>query len=146
MPTSAAAEAILKCTLATCPISLSPYPYRVSRAANATFTAIFAVSFIAFVAVFAATRRAYAFSIAMACGTFLEILGYAGRIMSWANPWSQEGFLMQTVCLTMAPAFMAGGIYMCLRRIVYALGPENSRISPEMYTRIVSLLSGLIGR
>lgn len=45
---------------------------------------------------------------------------------------------MQIVCLTIAPAFMAGGIYLCLRRIVYAFGPENSRIRPESYTRIVS--------
>jgi RTA1 like protein len=43
---------------------------------------------------------------------------------------------MQIVCLTIAPAFMAGGIYLCLRRIVYTFGPANSRISPEAYTRI----------
>jgi hypothetical protein len=33
---------------------------------------------------------------------------------------------------------MAGGIYLSLRRVVYAFGPENSRISPEAYTRIVT--------
>lgn len=46
---------------------------------------------------------------------------------------------MQICCLTIGPAFMAGGIYLCLRRIVYAFGPENSRLKPEWYTRIVSL-------
>jgi hypothetical protein len=64
-----------------------------------------------------------------------------GRIQSWQNQWGQTGFLMQIVCLTIAPAFMAGGIYLCLRRVVYAFGPENSRISPEAYTRIVRPLS-----
>jgi len=58
--------------------------------------------------------------------------------MSWKNQWEQNGFLIQIVCLTIAPAFMAGGLYLCLRRIVYAFGPENSRIKPESYTRIVS--------
>lgn len=74
----------------------------------------------------------------MLCGVILEVIGYAGRIMSWENQWKEQGFLMQIICLTIAPAFMAGGIYLCLRRIVYAFGPENSRISPEAYTRIVS--------
>lgn len=30
---------------------------------------------------------------------------------------------------------MAAGIYLCLRRIVYAFGKENSRVAPETYTR-----------
>jgi hypothetical protein len=38
--------------------------------------------------------------------------------------------------LTIAPAFMAAGVYLCLRRVVYAFGKENSRISPETYTRL----------
>jgi uncharacterized membrane protein len=74
----------------------------------------------------------------MIAGVILEVLGYAGRLMSWKDQWAEPGFLMQIVCLTIAPAFMAAGIYLCLRRIVYAFGPDNSRIKPELYTRIVS--------
>ncbi|KAH6675037.1 putative sphingoid long-chain base transporter RSB1 [Halenospora varia] len=124
------------CTVDTCPISTSFYFYRVSLAANATFLALFAVSLIAFLVTYGMTRRATAFTFAMCCGVILEVIGYAGRIMSWKNQWVETGFLMQIVCLTIAPAFMAGGIYLCLRRIVYAFGPENSRIKPESYTRI----------
>ncbi len=46
---------------------------------------------------------------------------------------------------------MAGGIYLCLRNIVYAFGKENSRIKPETYTRafipcdIVSLVLQALG-
>jgi hypothetical protein len=127
------------CTIATCPIDTSYYFYRVSLAANATFIALFSLSFLGFVLTYAFTRRATAFTVAMFCGVILEVIGYAGRIMSWQNQWKEPGFLMQIVCLTIAPAFMAGGIYLCLRRIVYAFGPENSRIKPESYTRIVSL-------
>jgi hypothetical protein len=87
--------------------------------------------------VYAATRRGLAFTLAMASGVVLEILGYAGRIMSYNNQWDENGFLMQICCLTIAPAFMAAGIYLCLRRIVYAFGPENSRLKPEWYTRLV---------
>jgi hypothetical protein len=127
------------CTIETCSITNSYYFYRVSLSANAAFLALFAVSLIGFIATYALTRRATAFTIAMCSGVALEVLGYAGRIMSWENQWNDSGFLMQIVCLTIAPAFMAGGIYLCLRRIVYAFGPENSRISPEAYTRIVSI-------
>ncbi|APA10908.1 hypothetical protein SS1G_03409 [Sclerotinia sclerotiorum 1980 UF-70] len=124
------------CTIDTCPISTSYYFYRVSIGANAAFLALFSISFLGFVLTYAFTRRATAFTFAMCAGVILEIIGYVGRIMSWENQWKQNGFLMQIVCLTIAPAFMAGGIYLCLRRIVYAFGPENSRISPEGYTRI----------
>jgi len=124
------------CTLATCPISTSYYFYRVSLAANATLLALFSISLIAFLATYVLTRRALAFTVAMTAGVVLEVIGYVGRIESHQNQWQENGFLMQIVCLTIAPAFLAGGIYLCLRRIVYAFGPENSRISPEAYTRI----------
>ena len=43
---------------------------------------------------------------------------------------------MQIVCLTIAPAFLAAGIYLTLSRIVLVFGPENSRIKPLSYPRI----------
>jgi hypothetical protein len=131
-------NALQDCTLATCDINSSYYFYRVSLAANAIFLTLFSISLLGFVLTFAFTRRATAFTFAMTAGVILEVIGYVGRIQSWQNQWAQTGFLMQIICLTIAPAFMAGGIYLCLRRIVYAFGPENSRISPEGYTRIVS--------
>ena len=130
-------DSLQDCTLATCNINTSYYYYRVSLAANATFLALFSLSLLGFLLAFAFTRRATAFTFAMVSGVALEVVGYVGRIQSWQNQWAQNGFLIQIVCLTIAPAFMAGGIYLCLRRIVYAFGPENSRIRPETYTRLV---------
>ena len=129
------------CTIDTCAIDTSYYYYRVSLAANATFLALFSLSLLGFLVTYGVTRRGFAFTFAMVSGVTLEVVGYVGRVQSWKNQWAQEGFLMQIVCLTIAPAFMAGGIYLCLRRIVYAFGPENSRIKPESYTRIVSSLA-----
>jgi len=113
------------------------YEYKMSMAANATLLALFSVSLIGFIATYAITRRGFGFTFAFVAGTILEILGYGGRIMGAINPWSENGFLMQICCLTIGPAFLAGGVYLCLRRIVYAFGPENSRIKPELYTRFV---------
>jgi hypothetical protein len=41
--------------------------------------------------------------------------------------------LIQIVCLTIAPAFYAAGIYFCLSRIVTVFGVENSRVSAKTY-------------
>jgi len=112
------------------------WDYRPSLAANSVFLALFSSSLLGFIVVYAITRRTTAFTFALLSGCTLEILGYLGRILSWYNPWRETGFLLQIICLTIAPAFMAGGIYLCLRRIVYAFGKENSRISPETYTRL----------
>ncbi|KAI1417218.1 RTA1-domain-containing protein [Hypoxylon sp. FL1857] len=124
------------CTPEICPYDMSFYPYRIDIVPNAVFTGMFSLSLILFLAVFAFTRRGGVFTIAMVLGLICEILGYIGRIMSWDNQWSENGFLMQICCLTIAPAFLAAGIYLCIRRIVFAFGPENSRIPPKYYTRI----------
>jgi len=113
------------------------YLYRIDLVPNAVFTAFFGLSLIGFVAVYAATRRGLGFFVAMALGLLCEIIGYAARILAYKNQWSENAFLAQICTLTIGPAFLAAGIYLCLRRIVYAFGPENSRIRPEYYTRIV---------
>lgn len=124
------------CTLDTCPLDLSYWAYLPSLAANSTFLAIFAVSLVLFLFQGILSRRFLGFTIAMVSGNILEVLGYAGRVMSYYNPFKEDGFLMQIVCLTIAPAFMAAGIYFCLSRIVSTFGARNSRIAPLSYPRI----------
>ncbi|KAM5346824.1 hypothetical protein ACJ41O_009829 [Fusarium nematophilum] len=114
----------------------SYYQYRLDLGPNAAFLAIFGASLLGFIATWVVTRKGTAFNVALILGLICEVLGYAGRIMSWQNPWSENGFLIQICCLTIGPAFMAAGVYLCLRRIVSAFGPENSRLPPEYYTRI----------
>ena len=41
--------------------------------------------------------------------------------------------MIQIVCLTIAPAFYAAGIYFCLSRIVIVFGEENSRVSAKTF-------------
>lgn len=114
------------------------YEYRLDLAPNAAFLGIFGASLIAYTVILIVTRRGVAFNIALLLGLICEVLGYLGRILSWHNPWDENGFMIQICCLTIGPAFMAAGCYLCLRRIVSAFGPENSRLPPEYYTRIVS--------
>ncbi|GKT42436.1 sphingoid long-chain base transporter RSB1 [Colletotrichum spaethianum] len=114
----------------------SYYMYRIALAPNVLFVVLFGLSLIAFVATYAATRRGLAFNIAMSLGVITEIIGYVGRIMSWGNQWDEVGFMIQVCALTIGPAFLAAGIYLCIRQIVTAFGPDNSRIPPKWYTGI----------
>ncbi|KAH7321079.1 RTA1 like protein family [Stachybotrys elegans] len=112
------------------------YEYRINLAANIAFLAIFGTSLLGYLGVYAWARIGTGFTVALSLGVLCEILGYAGRTMSYYNQWEDIGFYIQICCLTFGPAFMAAGIYLCLRRIVVAFGRENSRIPPEYYTRI----------
>lgn len=129
----------------------SYFGYRIDLAANVAFCTLFSLSALLYILTYAITRRGLSFFVAMFLGVLCEILGYAGRIMAWKNQWVDTGFLMQICCLTIGPAFLAAGIYLSLRKIVYAFGAENSRIKPEWYTRIfipcdlVSLVLQAIG-
>lgn len=82
------------CTVDTCDINSSYYYYRVSLAANATLLALFSISLVGFIVTYAFTRRGWAFTFAMFSGVVLEIVGYAGRIMSWKDQWEEQGFLV----------------------------------------------------
>ncbi|KAI1089514.1 RTA1-domain-containing protein [Rostrohypoxylon terebratum] len=124
------------CNATICPYNQSFYQYRIDIVPNAVFLGMFSLSLICFLVTYAFTRRGAVFAIAMILGLLSEMIGYIGRIMSWENQWSENGFLIQICCLTIAPAFLAAGVYLCIRRIVFAFGPENSRIPPKWYTRI----------
>ncbi|KAK1978895.1 RTA1 like protein [Colletotrichum cereale] len=114
----------------------SYYMYRIALAPNVLFVVLFGFSLMTFMATYAATRRGLAFNIAMSLGVLTEIIGYVGRVMSWTNQWEETGFMIQVCALTTAPAYLSAGIYLCIRQIVTAFGPNNSRIPPEWYTRI----------
>ncbi|KAF2807225.1 RTA1-domain-containing protein [Mytilinidion resinicola] len=124
------------CTLSTCALSDSYWGYRPSLPANSFFLAIFAISTGLYLVQALLSKRFLGFTIAMVSGCLLEVIGYVGRILSYFNPFKEPGFLMQIVCLTIAPAFMAAGIYLCLSRIVTTFGAQNSRIAPLSYPRI----------
>ncbi|KAK2766133.1 hypothetical protein FQN54_007649 [Arachnomyces sp. PD_36] len=125
-----------KCTFDICDIEDSYYKYQPSLIANAILAGVFGFSCIAFLGQGIFARRWLGFTIAMGLGTAVETVGYVGRIMMHDNPWAQNPFMIQIICLTFAPAFLAAGIYFTLSRIVTVFGSESSRIPPKWYPRI----------
>lgn len=125
-----------QCTKDTCPLDLSYWAYLPSLAANGLFLGLFTLSLMLFIGQSMLSKRFLGFTIAMVSGCILEVLGYAGRLWSWYQPFNENGFLIQIVCLTIAPAFLAAGLYLTLSRIVMTFGAANSRIKPMSYPRI----------
>ncbi len=123
------------CTLTTCPVTDSIFYYRPSFAANVAFLCLFAFTALLHLVQGIYTKKP-AFTIAVSLGCIAEIIGYVGRIISWNNPFSTNGFLIQICCLTIAPAFFSAAIYFCLSDIVRHVSVEASRIKPWAYALI----------
>ncbi|RAR10665.1 sphingoid long-chain base transporter RSB1 [Stemphylium lycopersici] len=119
-----------------CPVGYAYWRYQPSFSINLAFAVLFGVSLIVFLVQGIAGKRWLGFTIAMAVGCALEVIGYIGRLMAHNDMFSEDAFLIQIICLTIGPAFLAAGIYLCLSRIVTTIGPEHSRIKPLSYPRI----------
>ncbi|KAK3673999.1 hypothetical protein LTR78_006201 [Recurvomyces mirabilis] len=118
-----------------CPVEATLYGYRPNLAGNALLLAIFSACTLAQI-ILGLRYRLKAFTFAVTIGCAGEAIGYGGRIMMNANPWSQSGFKTQICCLVLAPSFLAAGIYLTLKHLVIYFGAEKSRIRPGSYTAI----------
>lgn len=70
------------------------------------------------------------------CGMALEVLGYVGRIWSHENIQNFDAFVMQLVCLTLAPCFMMAGIYYVIAQLTLIFGQKFSVLRPMQYSLI----------
>lgn len=104
------------CALNTCPLDRSIYTYRPSIAANSIFIALFGISLIIHM-IQGVRNKSWWFSGCMSLGCICEVIGYAGRVIVWQNPFSFNGFLLQIICITIAPAFFSAAIYLTLSQM-----------------------------
>ncbi|KAK2594937.1 Envelope glycoprotein [Conoideocrella luteorostrata] len=120
------------CNLQTCPVEWSIYGFRPSIGANAAFLALFILVGIAH-GYLGFRWKSWGFMVGMLLGCLSEVIGYAGRIMLYNNPFSFVGFMIQIVCLTIAPIFYTASIYVTLSKTIVYLGPELSRFKPALF-------------
>ena len=69
----------------------------------------------------------------------VEIVGYIGRALSskQSPDWTLGPYIMQTLCLLLAPALLAASIYMLLGRIILVLQAEpHSILKKKWLTKI----------
>ncbi|TEA15886.1 Sphingoid long-chain base transporter RSB1 [Colletotrichum sidae] len=120
------------CTVETCPLSCAQVEYLPTLPGNAVYAAAFGLLLIAQI-ILGIRYKTWGFMVGMICGLVLEVVGYVGRIMLHSNPFDFNNFIIYLVPLTIAPAFLAGALYLCLSRIVIAHGQSVSRFSPRTY-------------
>lgn len=82
------------CTLDICPVEMSVYGYRPSLAANFTLLALYVVSALAHT-LLGFRWKTYSFMAFMIVGAVNAVLGYAGRIMLYYNPFNFTAFMIQ---------------------------------------------------
>ncbi|PYH83545.1 hypothetical protein BO82DRAFT_279250, partial [Aspergillus uvarum CBS 121591] len=51
-----------------------------------------------------------------------------------ANPWSNGGFIIQTLLLIVSPFFLAAALYLTVKTIVLTCGPHSSLLNPQLDT------------
>jgi hypothetical protein len=121
------------CTLKTCDLTLAHLTYRPSVWGNAIFVGIFGA--VLPIQIFLGIlHKTWGFTLAMFLGISLEAVGYVTRIMLHNNPFDKDTFILYLIFLTIAPAFLSAGIYLCLSRIVVIFGIQLSRLKPRTYT------------
>ncbi|PWY86610.1 RTA1-domain-containing protein [Aspergillus sclerotioniger CBS 115572] len=124
-----------QCTLETCPMSYAHITYLPNLGGNAFYIALFAL-FIPVQCYLGIRHRTWGYLFGTICGLILEVLGYIARIYMRHNPFIDRWFIMYLVCLTIAPAFLSGAIYVSLARIVGAYSAQISRIKQRSYSLI----------
>ncbi|KAG0684311.1 hypothetical protein C6P40_004573 [Pichia californica] len=69
-------------------------------------------------------------------GLLLEIIGYSGRIWYTINDNSSKAYIMELVCITVAPCFLMAGIYYILAQLILIFGNHFSFLKPMNYSLI----------
>jgi hypothetical protein len=82
---------VKSCTIPNehCPIEWSYWGYRPSLSTNLAFAVVFGISTIAFLVQGIASKRWLGFTIAMASGCALEVVGYIGRVLAYNDVFSE---------------------------------------------------------
>ncbi|KAI1206553.1 RTA1-domain-containing protein [Annulohypoxylon truncatum] len=129
------------CTLDLCPLEMSVLQYRPSLASSIAFICIFS-SLLLIHGILGFLWKSWWFLGCTTVGCVTEIIGYAGRVMLFYNPFSFAGFMMQIICIGSAPVFYSAAIYVTMAKITQNLDPSLSRIKPKLYY-IVFILSDI---
>ncbi|CAI4215857.1 unnamed protein product [Parascedosporium putredinis] len=86
---------------------------------------------------FIVVRKRSWFFCAFLIGGLLETAGYIARFVSCSDESALGPFIVQTICILVAPALFAASVYMILGRLILHLNAASiSPISPRWLTKI----------
>lgn len=114
-----------------CPVEATLYGDYFTTAACAIYAFGFATLLI-IQAYFAGRGTSWSFTIWLAIGTVLELVGYVARTIMSYNPWSFEAFLAQNMALVLGPTFTAAATSVTFKFLVLWYGAEWSLVRPGL--------------
>nr|ODN92267.1 hypothetical protein L204_05366 [Cryptococcus depauperatus CBS 7855] len=116
-------------------LPVSPYVYTPTAWICILFTILFAVLLCVHIAEAIKFKYWIVFP-TLAVGIVLEIMGWAGRYWSSQKVLSNDAFLMQIICLIIAPVFFSGWCYTLLGIAIHTLGQQYSLLRPKTYIAV----------
>ncbi|KAH7399592.1 RTA1 like protein-domain-containing protein [Pyrenochaeta sp. MPI-SDFR-AT-0127] len=113
----------------------SPWTYKPNSAAAMIFLISFTLATLWHIVII--FRRRVRYFIVLAIGGALEIAGYTTRFLATRDTENLTFFIVQTLCILVAPALFAASIYVVLGRLILLLGGEAySPVKPSRLTLI----------
>lgn len=111
------------------------YGTRLTLGGNVLFTVLFVLLFLYQTGMMIWSRHIY-FGVCMFCGVGLEFAGYLARALASDDLLNEDLFLCQIICLTIAPAFIMGGIYYLLAQFLVVYGRKYALLKPMWFSYI----------
>ncbi|KAH7311524.1 RTA1 like protein-domain-containing protein [Stachybotrys elegans] len=133
-----------------CAIEFTVYGTELSGPAAVFFAIVYILLLLAQL-YFGFRGRMWSFTIWLGLGSLLEILGYLGRFALSRNPWELNAFIVQYVCLLLAPTLVAAAISVTFKHLVIWYGSRWSLLRPRLYpwvfvgTDFISIFIQVIG-
>jgi hypothetical protein len=115
-----------------CPVSGTTYGYYPNLGGNIFFACLFGTLFIPSVAL-GVRSRLWSYTVALSVGLLMEMAGYVGRILMNKNPWDDNAFETQIICIILAPTCIAASIYLTLKHMVLHFGQQHSLLRAKLY-------------
>ncbi|WWC69049.1 uncharacterized protein I206_102985 [Kwoniella pini CBS 10737] len=115
--------------------TFSPYGYTPEISAGIAYIVVFAILGLLHVGLGVRYKYWLVFA-TLIPGTFLEVIGWAGRLWSAYNVYDITPFLMQIASLIIGPAFYSAWAYTVLGYCITQLGPAYSLLKPNMYLAV----------
>lgn len=111
------------------------YEYRLVKSANIIFLVVFS-GILLYNVIMAVIARYEWYNITFICGYLCEMVGYIAKVMSFNDTSNSDLYLAQFVTLTIAPAFIMGGIYFLFAQVLVIHGRQYGLLRPLWYSYI----------
>lgn len=111
------------------------YDYFLNKGGNIFFTVIFGLMTVYFIGMVIKSRYWW-FNITFIAGFAVEFVGYLARCLSFNDQDALNYFLIQTICLMVAPAIIMAGIYFLTAQLIVIHGRQFSFLKPMWYSAI----------